>query len=292
MRPGTIIKGMGGLYTVRDETGESYVLRCKGKFRKLRLSPMVGDKVLFTPGAGDEHGWLEEIQPRSTVCVRPPVANAQRLLIVLAPAPKPDLLLTDKLLIAAFAQGIEPILVLNKADLDEGLFESLEKEYRSSGAPVLKVCAQTGEGIEPLRERIQGRITCFAGQSGVGKSTLINQLVGAALKTGDISEKILRGRHTTRHAELIEQNGLKVLDTPGFSLLDVEDEMDPVLLQEYYREFEPYIGLCRFSVCYHDREPGCRVLEAERAGDIPHERMERYRLMLSQLKIKWRDRNG
>lgn len=292
MQSGTIIKGMGGLYTIHDDAGGNYILRCKGKFRKLHQTPMVGDRVLFTPGTGDVHGWLEEIEPRKTVCIRPPVANAQMLMIVVACAPKPDLMLVDKLLIAAFSQGMAPLLVVNKADLDDGLFENLQAQYKDAGITLIKACAQTGEGLGAIRSAIEGKITCFAGQSGVGKSTLINTLLGLDIKTGEISERILRGRHTTRHTELIQKDGLMVLDTAGFSLLDMEEEMDPVLLQNNYKEFEPYLGQCKFSVCYHEKEPGCRVLQAEAMGDISHERMQRYQMMLAQLKMNWRNRNG
>lgn len=288
MLTGTIIKGVGGLYTAKTDAGESFVLRCKKKFRKLGISPLVGDRVEFTPAYGDEHGWVEEIHERKNVCLRPPVSNVEVMVIVLAPEPKADLLLADKLIIAAFRQGITPYLVINKCDISEDSFHTIEKEYGASGAKVFRVAAIDGQGVNELKEALKGKIACFAGQSGVGKSTLINALMGLELKTGEISEKIQRGRHTTRHAELIEKDGMRIVDTAGFSLLEVAETIDPVLLQTWYKEFEPYIGECKFSVCYHYKEPGCAVL----AANIDPNRLERYQILLDQLKQKWRDRNG
>lgn len=288
---GVIIKGMGGLYTVRDAQGETYVLRCKGKFRRLRMTPLVGDNVIFTPGEGETHGWVDEIQPRLSESLRPPVANVALMMLVTAPAPAPDLMLIDRLMIRARRQNIQPVLVFNKCDLDEsGLGDEIAVQYAGAQVPFYRVSAKAALGLDPLKSAMQGKLTCFAGQSGVGKSTLLNALFGWELKTGAISEKIARGRHTTRHAELMEQGALRVLDTPGFSLLDLEDRMDPVQVQESYPEFEPYQGRCRFSPCYHDREPGCQVLAAAENGDISPQRLERYHRILEQARAEWRNR--
>ena len=290
MLNGSIVKGMGGLYTVRDENGREYVLRCKGKFRRLRMSPLVGDMVAFTPGEGEEHGWVEEILPRSSQLARPPAANVELVFIVLAPVPAPDLLLTDRLLIQSRRQNIQPALVVNKCDQDPAWYPRIKRQYQGAEAPIYPVSAITGEGVEELKAAMRGKLSCMAGQSGVGKSTLVNALIGLEMKTGDISRKIQRGKHTTRHAELMEKDGLRLLDTPGFSLLEMGENKDPVLLQEDYPEFEPYLGQCRFSPCYHLSEPGCRVLAAVKAGEIPRERVERYHLLLNEMKEKWRER--
>ena len=234
MRQGTLIRGYGGFYTVRDAEGQEFTLRCKKKFRRLGLSPLVGDEVLFTPGEGEEHGWLEEILPRSSQCLRPPVANVSLRLIVVAPVPEPDLLLVDRMMVRARAQGMDMLLVVNKCDLDEGLAQELSAQYAGAQVPVYAVSAESGQGLTTLRERMGGRLCCLTGQSGVGKSTLLNALLGLSLETGEISRKIQRGKNTTRHAELLIKDGLRVLDTAGFSLLELDGGMEPVTLKEYY----------------------------------------------------------
>lgn len=290
MPQGVIVKGVGGLYYARDPEGALHVLRAKGKFRKQRVTPMVGDRVRFTPGTGDEHGWVEDILPRESELIRPPVANIRHIILVVAPEPAPDLLLVDTLMVMAHRQGIQPALVVNKCDLDGALFEQIQREYAGVGAPVLRVSARAGEGIEPLRQLLRGGICCFAGQSGVGKSTLLSAATGLSLQTGEISKKISRGRHTTRHAELLFSGEYQVLDTPGFSLLELWDGLEPIRLKEFYPEFAPYEGQCRFSPCYHLSEPGCAVLEAAREGAISPERVHRYHLLLKKAQEAWRNR--
>lgn len=287
---GVIVKGVGGLYYARGEEGGTHVLRARGIFRRRHITPMVGDRVRFTPGQGEEHGWVEEILPRESQLVRPPVANVRYLVIVLAPAPAPDYLLIDTLIAMALRQGIRPALVVNKCDLDGGTYEAVRSDYAGLGAPLLAVSALSGQGMDGLRSLLASGVCCLAGQSGVGKSTLLCAATGLRLQTGEISQKIHRGRHTTRHAELLFSGEYRVLDTPGFSLLELWEGLEPIRLKEYYPEFAPYEGQCRFSPCYHLSEPGCAVLKAARAGEISQARLERYHLLLKKAQEAWRNR--
>lgn len=287
---GVIVKGVGGLYYARGEDGGTHVLRARGIFRRRHITPMVGDRVRFTPGQGEEHGWVEEILPRESQLVRPPVANVRYLVIVLAPAPAPDYLLIDTLIAMALRQGIRPALVVNKCDLDGGTYEAVRSDYAGLGAPLLAVSALSGQGMDGLRSLLASGVCCLAGQSGVGKSTLLCAATGLRLQTGEISQKIHRGRHTTRHAELLFSGEYRVLDTPGFSLLELWDGLEPIRLKEYYPEFALYEGQCRFSPCYHLSEPGCAVLKAARAGEISQARLERYHLLLKKAQEAWRNR--
>lgn len=287
---GVIVKGVGGLYYARGEDGGTHVLRARGIFRRRHITPMVGDRVRFTPGQGEEHGWVEEILSRESQLVRPPVANVRYLVIVLAPAPAPDYLLIDTLIAMALRQGIRPALVVNKCDLDGGTYEAVRSDYAGLGAPLLAVSALSGQGMDGLRSLLASGVCCLAGQSGVGKSTLLCAATGLRLQTGEISQKIHRGRHTTRHAELLFSGEYRVLDTPGFSLLELWEGLEPIRLKEYYPEFAPYEGQCRFSPCYHLSEPGCAVLKAARAGEISQARLERYHLLLKKAQEAWRNR--
>ena len=290
MKRGMLAQGKGGFYTVVDDTGASYTLRCKKKFRRMHMSPLVGDEVLFIPGEGEEDGWLEEILPRRSECLRPPVANVSLLLIVIAPEPAPDLLLVDRLMIRARAQQMRMLLVVTKGDIDDSLADEIRAQYQGADAPVFAVCAETGEGLDALREAMQGELCCLTGQSGVGKSTLLNALLGLELETGEISQKIKRGKNTTRHAELLLKDGLRVLDTAGFSLLELDGGMDPITLKDYYPEFAEHEGACRFTPCFHDREPGCAVTAACENGDVDPERLARYRALLAEVRTAWRER--
>ena len=289
---GMLIRGIGSFYTVRDDEGNEYTLRCKKRFRREKTVPLVGDEVLFSPGQGEEHGWLEEILPRKTVCLRPPVANVTRLVIVIAPVPEPDLLLVDRQISRAMAQSIEILLAVNKCDLDYGLLAGrIKKEYEKSGIRVFAVSAKDGTGLEEIRKTLgDGALCCFTGQSGAGKSTMLNKLLNLELETGDISRKISRGKNTTRHTELIEKNGIRVMDTAGFNLLEAENALEPEKLKKRYPEFAQYEGKCRFRECLHDREPGCAVTEAADRGMISRERLNRYRALLAETREVWRER--
>ena len=290
MIQGTLIQGIGSFYTAAAEDGQRYVLRCKKRFRRLGLSPLVGDEVLLTPGEGEEDGWIEEILPRRSVFVRPPVANVSLLIITLAPTPEPDWMLAERLLVIARRQGIRALLAASKADLDASFAGRMRREYAGAEAPVFPVSALTGEGLDSLREAMRGETSCFCGQSGVGKSSILSRMLGVDLETGEISRKIQRGKNTTRKAELLMADGLRVLDTAGFSLLELDGLMPPEELRESYPEFLPYEGKCRFAPCLHDREPGCAVTEASNAGLIDPSRLARYRALLGEVRQAWKER--
>ncbi|MBR3273699.1 MAG: ribosome small subunit-dependent GTPase A [Clostridia bacterium] len=288
---GTILQGIGGFYTALDEDGREYILRAQGKLRRERMKPKVGDRVELIPGEGEEHGWICRILPRRNELVRPPVANIDVIVIVVAAAtPDPDLMMVDRLMLNARRAGIAVQLVINKSDLSPDNAGDIVRQYRGAEVSPLQVCAATGAGMEALRERLRGRIHALAGQSGAGKSTMINALYGLDLETGDLSRKIDRGKNTTRHCQLIPvEGGGMVLDTPGFSLLE-SGVFDPVELKDSWPEFTPYEGQCYFQPCYHATEPRCAVLDAVAAGKIDDRRHGRYIALLDEMKLRWRDR--
>ena len=288
---GSIMRGIGSFYTVLcDEDGLEYTLRAQKKLRHQKLTPMVGDRVRFTPGEGEDNGWLEEILPRRSVMLRPSVANCDMLMLVVASVPHPDMLLIDKLILRAARGGMTPAICVNKIDLGDALEQSIREEYAGTQLRVFAASAMTGEGIPALREAMRGKVTCLAGQSAVGKSSLINALLGLQLETGGLSRKTERGRHTTRRSEMMASDGMLVLDTPGFSLLELEDGIEPQDFAQLYPEYNELAGECRFRPCLHDREPGCAVKEAVAAGRLSAVRWERYRELLSQVKQNWKGR--
>ncbi len=290
MKQGEIKEGRGGFYTVRDEAGDEHVLRAKKKFRRDGISPLPGDRVLFTPRSGEEHGWLEEILPRSSLCLRPPVANISLMVIVIATEPAPDYLLVDKLLVYADMQGIRPLIAVNKCDLSMEAYEQAKHSYQSAGVKIIPVSAYSDLGLDSLSQEMKGELTGFAGQSGVGKSALLSRVTQTELVSGTISEKIRRGKQTTRHTTLLYHDGMRVMDTPGFSLLELPRELAPQQLQGHYPDFRPYEAECRFHPCSHMKEPGCAVRSAAQAGAIEEGRLQRYGELMDIVKKTWRER--
>ena len=288
---GSILRGIGSFYTVLCEAdGQEYTLRAQKKLRHQKLTPMVGDRVRFSPGQDGEDGWLEEILPRRSVMQRPSVANADMLMLVVASVPQPDLLLVDKLILRANAGNMQPAICVNKIDLGDYLARRMEREYAGTQLRVFAVSARTGEGVAALREAMRGKVTCLAGQSAVGKSSLLNRLFGLELETGGLSRKTERGRHTTRRAEMMALDGMFVLDTPGFSLLELEETVEPEAFAQLYPEYNALAGECRFQPCLHDREPGCAVHAAVDRGLLSPERWARYRELLGEVREKWKGR--
>ena len=288
---GSILRGIGSFYTVlADEDAQEYTLRAQKKLRHQKLTPMVGDRVRFTPGEGDDDGWIEEILPRKSELIRPSVANADMLMLVVASVPQPDMLLVDKLILRAERGGMTPAICVNKVDLGEELAQRIAAEYAGTELRVFSVSARTGEGIDALREAMRGKVTCLAGQSAVGKSSLLNALFGLNLETGGLSRKTERGRHTTRRAEMMALDGSFVLDTPGFSLLELETDMEPQEFASLYPEYNALAADCRFQPCLHDREPGCAVRAAVESGALGAARWARYRQLLGEVRENWKGR--
>lgn len=283
---GRILRCIGGFYYV--ETADAvYECRARGLFRKEGITPVAGDRVLIAAEA-DLTGFVEEVFERKNSLVRPPVANVDVLAIVASVTdPAPNTVVIDKLIAAAEQQGIEPILLFSKTDL--GSAEEWEETYRKAGFQVFCVCAKTGEGFEPLKEFLSGKLTAFTGNSGVGKSSLLNCLEpNLLLETGETSKKLGRGRHTTRSASLYKgENDAYFVDTPGFSSVEMEQIrlVDKEELGYLFREFEPYLLKCRFSPsCAHVKEKGCALREAVEKGEVSLSRYESYVAMYEAIK--------
>ncbi len=282
---GVIIKAYGGFYFVW--TG-GRVIKCaiRGKIRRLRGQALVGDRVLVKP-VNDAEGVVEDILPRSTELVRPPVANVEQSVIVFAIGnPEPNPVLLDRFLVQSQAAGIIPMICFNKNDLAgdaEHVKSDILKQYQKTGHSVFWVSAKTG-ALDGLREALKGRISVFAGPSGVGKSSLLNILQpGLELKTGDISSKLKRGKHTTRHVELIPlAGGGLVADTPGFSSMHLPS-MRREDLAGYFNEFAIFEDGCKFTGCLHHREPGCAVKAAVERGEIAALRYRHYLDFLAEV---------
>ena len=280
MQKGLVLKGYSGFYYV--QAGNS-VVECKlrGKLKLSHTIVLAGDEVKFE-SIGDK-GVINEILPRKTALIRPPIANVDQALVIFSlknPDPVPELL--DRILIAVEYAGIKPVIIFTKADL----FEDAEivQTYRNVGYPVIVTSVVDKRGIDDLRKIVSNKISVAAGPSGAGKSSLLNLLKpGLKLKTGNVSEKIGRGKHTTRHVELIplDETGY-IADTPGFSVLYLPD-MEPQKLADFYPEFLPLSVKCRFSGCLHKAEPACAVRQAAEEGKISKGRYERYCVFLDQL---------
>ncbi|MBR2916936.1 MAG: ribosome small subunit-dependent GTPase A [Clostridia bacterium] len=284
---GTIIKGIGGFYYVK--TAEEIIeCRARGIFRKENITPLVGDMVMVST-EDRKTGVVDEILPRNSSLIRPPVANVSQVAVVFATEnPKPNLLVIDKFIAACEESGLEILICINKTDLNSG--SEYEKIYQKAGFCVLSLSATENKNIEELKSRLKDKITVFAGNSGVGKSSLLNAVFGGDFfKTGTVSEKVERGRHTTRHSELLPLPfGGYIIDTPGFSSFDIA-KIPPQDLHLYFREFANIEKDCFFLDCSHTVEKGCCVLEAVKMGEIGKTRHENYTFLYNELKNlkKW-----
>lgn len=284
---GKIIKGIAGFYYVQTEEAGVYECKAKGIFRKEKQKPLVGDNVeLSVTDEENKKGNIDVLLPRNNELIRPAVANIDQVLVIFAASkPKPNLNLLDRFLVSMERQGVPAVICFNKLDtVDEEEMDRLKETYAGSGYPVLFCSAVRREGIDRIHEVLDQKTTAVAGPSGVGKSSLVNLLAPEAqMQTGAISEKIDRGRHTTRHSEILKiAPRTYICDTPGFSSLAVW-EMEKEELRSCFAEFTPYEGECRFLGCTHTHEPGCRVKEALEAGKISRGRYQNYLEMYAQL---------
>ena len=273
---GRIIRSISGFYDVQTDRGVIFC-RARGILRKAGASPLTGDMVEITVERGK--GMVERILPRKNSFVRPAVANVDALVVFAANVnPVTEPFLIDRVAAIAGDQEVPVYLCVNKCDLDPAV--DLVRIYTRAGFPVISTSAETGEGVEELRNLLKGKLVAFTGNSGVGKSSILNKLCPElALPTGEVSEKLGRGRHTTRHVELYPLGeDTYVADTPGFSSFDT-DQMDVILkenLQYAFPDFGPYVGACQFHDCSHRKEPGCAVTAALAAGEIEATRYDSY----------------
>jgi len=284
VKQGLLLQGIGGFYYVEADD-VVYECKARGSFRKTKQKPLAGDRVSIL--LEDGGNTVTEIAERKNSLIRPPVANIDQLFIISSVCdPSPNLLILDKMIAVAEDKGIEPVVVFSKTDLKE--YQEYAAVYEKAGIPVIAVSLETEDGLEQIRARLAGKISAFAGNTGVGKSTLLNRISDKfQQETGEISQKLGRGRHTTRSVELLKLDcGGYVADTPGFSTVDIEryDMVKKDNLQFAFREFDPYLNQCKFQSCAHIGEKGCAVCAAVAEGEIPKSRHESYVAMYNEVK--------
>ena len=281
---GILLKAIAGFYYI-EAGGRIYECKARGVFRKQKLSPIIGDNLVFEV-LDDGKGIITEILPRKNSLIRPPLANIDRLFIVSSHnTPAPNAILIDRLTSIAINNKIEPIIVFNKSDL--GSMEKWHNIYEKAGFKCISTSGVTGAGCDEILSLLSGKVSAFTGNSGVGKSSLLNIIFPKLkLQTGDVSDKLGRGKHTTRHVELFPFSNGYVADTPGFSSLDIERTM-PLKKEELpfvFPEFNKYLGQCKFTSCTHTVEKGCAILNAAENGEIETSRLESYRSIFNEIK--------
>lgn len=283
MLKGTILKGIGGFYYIDTENGV-YECKARGIFRKNKITPVAGD-ICEIEEISDSVGNIAEIHKRKNEFIRPPIANIDNMFIVFAAAePSPVTPLIDKLTVIALKQGITPVIVINKMDLSDDETETYANTYRLAGFEVVCVSAKNGEGFEQIKKYLKNSLSVFAGCSGVGKSSILNTLAPEAdFETGNVSEKIKRGKNTTREVVLFPSDGGYIADTPGFSFLEITD-IKANELENYFGEFKDYIDDCRFRGCSHINEPDCGVKKALSENKIGITRYQSYIQIYNKLK--------
>ena len=282
---GIIIKGIGGFYYVEAADGIIYECKARGVFRKDKITPLAGDRVVITVDENNKNS-IDKISKRNNFFKRPPIANVDKLVIVSSVCdPKPNLLIIDRLTAVAVYKNVEPIIVFTKDDLQSA--DEYVDIYTKSGFKTYSVSNETGEGVDAVKDAVMGGISVFTGNSGVGKSSLINRMYpDFCLETGEISKKLGRGRHTTRHVELYKVDNGYIADTPGFSSLDFEtnDLIRKDELAFCFPDFADYIDSCKFTTCAHVNDKGCSLVEAVNNGDVVRSRHESYVTMYNEVK--------
>lgn len=282
-KQGVVIKGIGGNY---DVACEGQILRCRASAKIKHQKNLLAAGEYVELRITDDGGYITERLPRRNGLIRPAIANIDQLVILASQAPPvTDPYLIDKVTVVALYQGIQPIILLNKSDLHDSM--DLYHAYQKAGFPVLRASAVTGEGVEEVKAMLAGKISAFTGNSAIGKSSILNRIDSRfGLQVGDMSEKIARGRHTTRHVELFQlDNGGFVADTPGFSTFDAVrmEKLTKENLQQYFPEIDQFFAQCRFSDCKHIKEPGCVVREAVERGEIAKSRYESYCMLYEEV---------
>ncbi len=277
MIKGQVVKMNAGRYTVL--CGDKiYECSARGNLKIKSDGIVTGDYVSI-----DERTLtVDKVLERKSFFIRPSIANVDAVNVVVASPPKPDFIMLDKLLLALFSQDVEVIISVNKSDLNSGVFNEIVANYGDTGCKIVQVSATTGEGLDELKKLLENKLVAFAGQSAVGKSSLVSALFGLKLKTGDVSEKTLRGRHTTTVAEIYSCGNIRIADTPGFSVIKPQIEPEDIAL--FYPEYFSRLPYCKFRMCTHVSEPGCKVSQDVESGLLSSDRYLRYKDIFNEIK--------
>lgn len=286
---GQVIKGVSGEYEVKLESGE--VVTCMGRGKLQRNDCIYIGDIVEVSMYNNGKCAIEKIQPRKNKLVRPYISNLDAIVLTIAIEPLPDFALVDKMLIHCLKEGIEAIICINKCDITGEDFMGRVRNDYNGLADIVQVSAKTGDGIDNLLKLIKGKYVCFSGQSAVGKSSIINSILGdESLAVGELSQKISRGKHCTRHVEIFEPcDGIKIADTCGFSVLELP-MLDPLELATYFTDFDDFRDECKFKSCTHIKEPNCAVRRAVEDGRISKERYMRYTTLFANCEKQWRNR--